>query len=175
MLKKIAIALAVVIVAILAYAATRPDTFRIQRTATIQAPPAKIYPHIEDFRRWTEWSPFETLDPNMKRTYGAAPHGEGATYAWEGNADAGSGRMRIREAKPSSLVLIDLEFTAPFAAKNVAEFRLEPAGDATNVTWAMTGANPFLSKVIGVFMNMDEMIGGAFETGLANLERVAEQ
>jgi hypothetical protein len=175
MLKKIAIALAVVIVAILAYAATRPDTFRIQRTATIQAPAEKIYPHIEDFRQWTAWSPFETLDPNMKRTYGGAPKGEGATYAWEGNADAGSGRMQIREAKPSSLVLIDLEFTAPFAAQNVAEFTLAPAGDATNVTWAMSGPSPFLSKVIGVFMNMDAMIGGAFETGLANLKRVAEQ
>lgn len=175
MLKKIAIGLAVVIVAILAYAATRPDTFRVERTATIQAPPEKIYPHIEDFRRWTAWSPFETLDPDMKRTYGGAPRGEGATYAWEGNADAGSGRMQIREATPSSLVRIDLEFTAPFAARNVAEFTLEPAGDATHVTWALSGPNPFLSKVLGVFMSMDRMIGGAFETGLASLKRVAEQ
>lgn len=175
MLKKIAIGLGVVIVAVLAFAATRPDSFRIARTATIQAPPERIYPHIEDFHRWTAWSPFETLDPAMQRTYGGAPRGEGATYAWQGNADAGSGSMRIRQADPPRLVVIDLEFTAPFAARNVAEFALEPAGGATNVTWAMSGANSFFAKLIGVFMDMDAMIGGSFETGLANLKRVSEE
>lgn len=175
MLKKIAIALAVVVVVVLAYAATRPDTFRIERSASIQAPPEKIYPLIADFRRWTAWSPFETLDPDMKRTYGDAPQGLGATYAWEGNSDAGAGRMEITEATPPERILIDLHFLAPFEGRNLAEFTLEPAAGATNVTWAMSGPSPFLSKLIGVFVSMDAMIGGAFETGLANLKRVSEQ
>jgi uncharacterized protein YndB with AHSA1/START domain len=175
MLKKIAIALGVVVLLVLAYAATRPDTFRIERTASIQAPPEKIYPLIADFRRWTAWSPFEELDPDMQRTYGDVAEGRGATYAWEGDSNAGAGRMEITEATPPQRILIDLHFLAPLEGRNLAEFTLEPAGGGTNVTWAMSGPSPFISKLIGVFVSMDAMIGGAFEAGLANLKRVAEQ
>jgi carbon monoxide dehydrogenase subunit G len=158
--------------ALAVYAATRPDAFRIQRSATIQAPPEAILPHINDFRRWADWSPYETLDADMKKSYGGASSGVGATYAWEGRK-AGAGRMTILETSPARTV-IDLEFEKPFRAHNTAEFTAEPRGGGTRLTWAMHGRSPFISKVFGVFVNMDRMIGRDFETGLANLKRIVE-
>jgi hypothetical protein len=174
MLKLAAIAVAVVIAALLAIAATRPDTFRVQRTALIQALPEEIFAEIQDFRRWTAWSPFEKMDPAMKRTHGGAASGQGATYAWEGNAKAGAGRMVIVQAPAPRRVEIEIDFLKPFKAHNTAEFTLEPRGDGTQVTWSMHGPSPFVSKVIGLFVDMDRMIGKDFETGLANLKAIAE-
>lgn len=178
MIKKIAIAAAAVValavVAVLGLASMQPDTFRIERSATINAPPEMILAHLTDFRRWTEWSPWEKLDPNLKRTYGGAANGVGATYAWEGNSDAGQGRMEITEAEPNHLA-IDLQFIKPFEARNVAEFDLEPEGDSTKVTWSMSGPNLFIGKVMGLFIDVDAMIGEDFEAGLVDLKRLAEQ
>jgi carbon monoxide dehydrogenase subunit G len=172
MLALIAIAVAAPVAGVLGYAATRPGAFQYRRSTTIQAPPEAILTHINDFRRWTEWSPWEALDPGMKRTYGGAATGVGATYAWEGRK-AGSGQMIIRETSPSRIV-IQLDFSKPFEAHNTAEFVAEPRGDATQLTWSMHGNSPFMSKVFGVFVNMDRLIGKDFETGLANLKRIAE-
>jgi len=175
MLKKIGIALVVIVVAILGFAATRPDTFRVQRSATVKAPPEKIFPLIDDFRRWTAWSPWEKVDPAMKRSYDGAPSGKGAAYAWDGNGDVGAGRMEIVESTPSSRIAIKLDFVRPLEGHNVAEFTLQPVADGTTVTWAMYGPAPFLSKLMQVFFSMDAMIGGAFETGLADLKTIAEK
>jgi len=158
--------------AVAAYAATKPDTFRVERSTTIQAPPEAIAAHITDFHRWEAWSPYEKLDPAMKKSYSGAEQGPGAIYAWEGSK-AGTGRMEIRDAS-SGLVRIQLDFSKPFEAHNTAEFTLQPEGDGTRVTWAMHGPNPFMSKVIGVFMDMDELLGKDFASGLANLKAVAE-
>ena len=174
MLKIVAIAVAVVIVAILAVAATRPDTFRVERTATLQAPPEKIEPLIDDFHRWAEWSPYEKLDPAMKKTYGGAPSGKGATYEWAGNGKAGQGRMEILDSSPDK-VAIQLDFLKPFESRNLAEFTLVPQGGATRVTWAMSGPMPFISKVMCLFVSMDKMVGDDFATGLANLKALAEK
>ncbi len=174
MLKKIALAVGVLIAAVLAYAATRPDVFHLERSARIEAPPDRIYPLIEDFRRWQAWSPWEKLDPDLKRTYAGATHGKGAIYEWAGNADVGRGRMEIVEAVPASKVALQLDFYEPFEAHNVAEFRLVPAGGATEVVWSMDGPNPFMSKLIGVFVDVDALVGKDFETGLANLKAQAE-
>jgi hypothetical protein len=159
--------------ALAVYAATRPDAFRIQRSATIQAPPEAILPHINDFRRWEAWSPYEKLDPAMTKSYSGAASGPGAVYTWEGRK-AGAGRMEIRETSPRRVV-IQLDFSKPFEAHNTAEFTLEPEGAATRVTWAMHGRSPFMSRVMGIVINLDNLVGKDFVAGLASLKTVAEQ
>lgn len=174
MLKTILILVVVALAAVLVYAATRPDSFRVARSLDIATPPEKIYPLINDLRRWREWSPYEKKDPTMQRTFFGPPAGVGATYAWKGNKEVGEGRMEIIEATPPELIRIQLDFIAPFKAHNIAEFSLQPQGATTRVTWALSGPSPYISKLIGVFMNMDTMIGGDFETGLAHLKTLAE-
>ena len=174
MLKIIAIAVVVLVAAVLIFAATRPDNFRVQRTTSIKAPPEKIFALINDLHRWGSWSPWEKMDPEMKRTYSGAASGKGAVYAWEGNSKVGEGRMEISDTSPPSKVTIKLDFIKPFEAHNTAQFTLEPKGDSTSVTWTMYGPSVYMAKVMGVFVNMDKMIGKDFETGLANLKSVAE-
>jgi len=174
MIKLIAIVVLVLIVAILGFAATRPDTFRVERSTTIKAPPETIFAYIEDLRRWSAWSPYEKRDPAMKRTYGGAPSGTGATYAWEGDANVGTGRMAIVETSAPSRIAIKLDFLRPFEAHNTAEFTLRPAGDTTHVTWAMYGPSSFVAKLMGLFLDMDAMIGKDFAEGLANLKAATE-
>ena len=174
MIAKILLVLVVLIVAVLIFAATRPNSLHVERAATINAPAEKIFPLINDFHSWTSWSPYEKKDPAMKRTYSAAPAGKGAIYEWDGNGDVGQGRMEILESSPSRIA-IKLDFIKPFEGHNVATFTMTPAGSATAVTWAMDGPTPFLGKLIGVFMNMDKMIGTDFADGLANLKAVAEK
>jgi len=175
MLKIILIVIVVLIAALLAFAATRPSNFRVQRKTSIKAPPEKIFPLIADFHNWTSWSPWEKKDPALKRTYSGAPSGKGAIYAWEGNRNVGSGRMEITEAPAPSKILIQLDFIKPFEGHNVADFTLQPEGGATTVTWDMQGPLAFVAKVFGIFVSMDKMIGNDFETGLANLKAVAEK
>jgi uncharacterized protein YndB with AHSA1/START domain len=174
MFKVIGIAVLVLIVGVLVFAATRPDSFRVQRTASIKAPPEKVFALINDLKGWNAWSPYEKKDPAMKRTLSGAPTGKGATYEWSGNKDVGKGRMEITDAAPPSKVLIKLDFIEPFEAHNTAQFDLQARGDMTDVTWAIYGPSPFVTKLMGLFFNMDTMIGRDFETGLANLKAVAE-
>lgn len=174
MLKFIALAIVIVVIAVLAFAATRPDSFRVERSVLVQAPPQRIFEQIDDFHRWQAWSPYEKLDPAMKREIGGAARGVGATYAWNGNSKAGEGRMEIVGAEPARNVTIQLDFTRPMKAHNVAQFSIVPEGDATRVTWSMQGAQPFMGKVFGLVFDMDTMIGKDFEEGLRNLKRIAE-
>jgi len=171
----IAIVLAVAIAVVLVLAATRPDTFRIERSATINAPADRIFAVLSDFRQWTGWSPWEHRDPALKRNFSGAERGKGAIYGWEGNKDVGTGRMEILEANTPSKLVIKLDFLKPFEAHNTAEFTMLPQGNATNVHWVMRGPAPFLSKVMQVFMNFDKMIGKDFEAGLANLKQLTEK
>jgi hypothetical protein len=164
----------VVVAGVLGYAATRPDTLHVERSATINAPADRIAPLISDLHRWKEWSAYETKDPAMKRTYGGANAGVGAVYAWEGDSNVGSGRMEIVEAS-SSKVRLKLDFISPLEGHNVAEFALEPSGNSTNVRWVMEGPSPYIGKLLGVFIDMDKMVGRDFETGLANLKAIAEK
>ena len=178
MFKKIALAFVLVGVVlvgtVLVYATTRPDTLHVQRAAIINAPPDKIAPLISDFHRWSAWSPYENIDPALKRNYSGAAGGRGAVYEWQGNMQAGQGRMEITEAS-ASRVTIKLDFIKPLEGHNIATFTLVPEGPATKVSWTMDGPSPYIGKVIGVFINMDTMIGKDFETGLANLKAVAEK
>ena len=170
----IAVVLLVAVAAVLVLAATKPDTFRVERATRIKAPPERIFALLNDFRNWTSWSPWEKMDPALKRSYSGAPSGKGAVYEWEGNKKVGKGRMEILDAAPSR-VAIKLDFLKPFEAHNNVAFTLEPQGDATLVTWAMHGPLPYIGKVMHVFMNMDRMVGKDFETGLANLKAAAER
>jgi hypothetical protein len=176
MLETIAIILAiliVIVVALLGYAATKPNTISYNRSTRINAPPEKITPLLNDFRKWIVWSPWEKKDPNLKRTFSGNPSGVGSIYAWEGNKNVGSGRMEILESSPSK-IRIQLDFITPFKANNVAEFTFVPQGGATDVHWVMTGPNLFIGKVMSVFLDFDKMIGKDFESGLAAMKAAAE-
>ncbi len=171
----IAVVLAIAIAVVLILAAAKPDTFSVQRGATMNAPPEKVFSLINDFHQWGKWSPWENRDPAMTRSFSGTESGQGAVYAWEGNKNVGSGRMEILDAAAPSKIIIKLDFLKPFEAHNTAEFTMLPQGDATSVNWVMHGPAPFLSKMMQVFMNMDKMIGKDFETGLANLKGLAER
>ena len=175
MLKTIAVIVVILIAGVLAFAMSKPDTFSVQRAASMKAPPEKIFAVVNDFHRWTEWSPWEKLDPAMKRTQSGAPSGKGAIYEWDGNSKAGAGRMEIIESTPAAKVGIQLDFIKPFEGHNIAEFTLAPQGETTDVTWTMHGPAPFISKLMQVFVSMDTMIGKDFEAGLANLKAVVEK
>jgi Polyketide cyclase / dehydrase and lipid transport len=174
MWKIVPVVVVVLVAAVLVVAALRPNDFSVQRSATINAPPEKIQPMLVDFRQWPAWSPWEKLDPEMKRTLAGPASGPGASYAWQGSGKVGAGRMQIKDAAPSK-VTIQLDFSKPFEAHNTAEFTLVPRGDATELTWLMRGPAPFVSKLMGVFVDMDKMIGKDFEAGLANLKAEAEK
>ena len=170
----IVLLVAIVVGVLLVYAATRPDSFRIERSALIKAPPEKIFGLVNDLHQWTAWSPWEKIDPALKRSYSGPQSGKGAAYGWEGNSKVGSGRMEITESAAPSKVVIKLDFLKPFEAHNTADFTFARQGDATNVTWAMFGPSPFISKLMGTFFNMERMVGGQFEQGLANLKAISE-
>lgn len=171
----IAAVLVIAVVAVLAYATTKPDTFRVERAVTVNAAPEKVFPLINDFRAWREWSPYEDRDPDLKRTYSQPSSGKGAVYSWDGNSSIGAGRMEILDAPAPSKVTIKLDFLRPFEASNTAEFVTAPSGNGTRVTWTMVGENFYIGKVIGVFMDMDKMVGTDFEVGLNKLKARAER
>jgi uncharacterized protein YndB with AHSA1/START domain len=173
MIVTILIVIAAAVVAVLAYAASKPNTFMVRRSASIAASPEKIFPMIDDLRAQSAWSPFEK-DPNMKRTHSGAPRGKGAVYAWDGNRQVGAGRIAITESVPSSKVVLLLDMVRPFKAHNTVEFTLDRIGAGTNVTWAMQGRQPYMAKVMGLFVDCDKMCGGMFEEGLAKLKVLAE-
>lgn len=175
MIKTIAIVIAAVVAAILIYAATQPDTFRVERSTVIKARPEKIFSQINGFHQWEAWSPWEKIDPAIKRTYSGAESGKGAVYGWQGNKDVGQGRMEIIESTPSSNVLIKIDFMEPFEGHDMVQFTLQPQGDATKVTQAMYGPSPFISKLMSLFFSMDKMVGQKYEEGLASLKAIAEK
>ena len=167
--------LVVLLIAVLVLATTKPATLHVERSASINAPPERIFAFINDFRSWSNWSPYARKDPGMKLTLGSITAGKGAVYEWDGDRNVGQGRMELVDAVPPSKATIKLDFSRPMEAHNVVTFSLVPQDGQTRVTWAMDGPMPFMSKVMSVFMNMDTMIGKDFEVGLANLKDVAEQ
>lgn len=173
-MKRFLLFLLIVIVGFVVFVATRPAMFRVERSATIGAPPAGVYAEIADFHRWPNWSPWEHLDPAMNRSLSGAESGTGAVYEWNGNDKVGQGRMTITGTQPDEQVAIKLEFIKPFQSTCVTTFDLKPAPEGTRVTWTMEGRNNFVAKAMGIFMPMDKMVGGDFEKGLGSLKQVAE-
>jgi len=163
------------IVVILGLAATQPDSFEVSRSTVIGAPPAVVYGFVEDLHRHGAWSPWDKLDPDMKRTFSGAAHGPGAVYEWSGNDDVGAGRMTIVSTRPDQQVDVRLEFLKPFESTSATSWLIQPRGDGSQVTWSMTGPNNFVSKIMCVFVDMDSMIGKDFEKGLDSLKAVSER
>lgn len=149
------------------------ETFRLERSTRIDAPPQAAFALVDDFHRWTSWSPWEKLDADLQRTYSGAANGVGAVYAWDGKK-AGSGRMEIIASEPGARIVIKLDFIKPFAAHNTAEFTFVPDGNGAKVTWAMTGPVTLVSKIMGLFFSTEKFVGPQFEEGLANMKRIAE-
>ena len=165
--------LAAVVVALIAFVMTRPNTFRVTRRTKVKAPCETVRALVDDFRNWAQWSPWEKLDPDMEKTFEGPHEGEGAIYRWNGKGKAGAGCMKIIDATPT-VTIIRLEFVKPWKAQNMTEFLFEPEDGGCEVTWAMYGENTVMSKLMSLFTSMDKMVGPDFETGLANLRRIAE-
>lgn len=175
MLKKILIGLVLVVGGFVVFAATRPDTYHVERSTKIDAPATVVFQQLDDLTAWAAWSPWDKRDPQMKKTLEGPPKGVGAAYSWQGNKQVGKGKMEITESQPPTQIKFRLEFIEPFAGVAKTGFNLTPDGDKTvAVTWSMDGTNNLMGKVFGIFMNMDETIGGDFEKGLAGLKTVAE-
>ena len=174
MLKKLLLAVVVVLAVLAAFVATRPASYRVSRSQTIAAPASTVYAQVADFHQWDRWSPWAKLDPAMKTTFAGPVAAPGSSYAWTGNDKVGEGKMTIVAARPGEMVLIRLEFIKPFASTNSTVFTFAPRESGTATTWTMEGHNDFAGKAFSVFMNMDKMIGNDFEKGLAQLKAVSE-
>ena len=174
MLKKILIAVAVIIVVFLVIVAMQPAEFRVTRSASVAAPQAAVFDQVNDLHKFEKWNPSGKIDPAMKVSYEGAAAGVGAVYKWAGNNEVGEGKMTITESRPSDLVRIKLEFLKPFASTADTEFTFKPEGNQTAVTWSMAGKNNFMAKAMCLFMSMDKMIGSQFEKGLADMKAMVE-
>ena len=174
MLKKILIAIAVIIVVFLIIVALQPADFRVTRSANVSAPQVAVFDQVNDLHKWEAWNPWGKIDPAMKESYEGAPAGTGAVYKWAGNNQVGEGKMTITESRPNDLVRIKLEFLKPFASTADTEFTFKPQGNQTGVTWSMSGKNSFIAKAMCLFMSMDKMVGGQFERGLADMKAIVE-
>jgi uncharacterized protein YndB with AHSA1/START domain len=149
-------------------------TYTVERSATVNAEPERVYEEIVDFHRWPAWSPWEDLDPNLQRTYSGTAEGIGSVYEWSGNRKAGAGRMEITHADRPERVVIDLRFLKPFKSTSTTTFTLTPEAGGTRVTWTMTGNRTMAVRLMGVFTSMDKLVGRDFDKGLTRLRTVAE-
>jgi uncharacterized protein YndB with AHSA1/START domain len=174
MLKKAFVVVIVLVATFLLFVAMQPSEFCIQRSIVIAAPAEKIFPYINDLHKHGLWSPWEKLDPSMKKTFAGSPSGIGSIYSWEGTDKVGVGSMTIVDSQPNKKVSMNLEFLKPFKAANHVEFAFKPQAEGTAVSWSMSGHKQFLQKIFCSFMNMDKMVGSEFEKGLAQLKTVVE-
>lgn len=174
MLKKILIVIGVIIVVFVIIVALQPAEFHVARTATIVAPAEFVFAQVNELKKWDAWSPWVKMDPAMKQTYEGPVSGKGAISRWAGNNQVGEGSMTIIESRPNELIRFNLEFIKPMAGTSTAEFSFKPEGNQTTVTWSMSGRNNFIAKAMCLFMNMDKMVGGEFEKGLAQMKSITE-
>jgi hypothetical protein len=174
MLRTILIILVVLIAGFAGVVAMQPSEFKVERTATINAPAAAVFPHVNDLHKWDAWSPWAKLDPNAKVGFEGPQAGKDAVFTWSGNDSIGEGRMTIVESRPADLVSIKVDFTRPFAGTSTSEFAFKPDGNGTAVTWTMSEHHDFIAKAMCLIMNGQKMMGGEMEKGLAQLKSVAE-
>jgi uncharacterized protein YndB with AHSA1/START domain len=174
MLKTTLLIVAAAVAALLIYAATRPDSFRLERSTTIAAPPDKVFALVNELRQFNVWNPFAKQDPKIEISYDATTAGVSGAYSWRGDK-SGAGRMQIVESVPPRMVTMKLDFTKPFEAHNMVNFMIQPQGEGSKVTWAMHGPMPYLNKLMTIFFSMEKMVGSEFEAGLASLKALAER
>jgi hypothetical protein len=167
------IILAVIIVIFVIVVLMRPTDFRVTRSAAISASPDAIFPHVNDLHKFQDWSPWAKADPAAKNTFEGPAAGKGAIFRWAGNK-VGAGSMTLTESQPNDLVRFQLDFLKPFKGTNMVDFTFKPEGDKTVVTWSMVGANNFVTKAVGLFIDCEKMCGSQFEKGLADLKGIAE-
>lgn len=178
MKKKLLIALGVLVGIVGVFAvvvAMQPSDFRISRSATVDAPPSAVFAQVNDFHKWEAWSPWAKLDPNAKNSFEGPTSGKGSMFKWSGNNEVGEGMMTITESDPYKRILIRLDFKKPMEDTSEAEFRFKPEGDKTVVTWSMFGKHNFVGKAFCLLMNMEKMLGGEFDKGLASMKAMAEK
>ena len=174
MLKKVLIVIAVIVVVFVIIVVLQPADYHVARTATIAAPAEVVFAQVNELKKWEAWSPWVKIDPAMKQTYEGPASGTGAISRWAGNNEVGEGSMTITESRPNELIRFNLEFIKPMAGNSTAEFSFKPEGHQTAVTWSMSGKNNFIAKAMCLFMNMDKMVGGQFEQGLAQIKSITE-
>jgi len=174
MLKKILIGLAIIIALLVIVIATRPDDFRVTRSATMKASPEAVFNQVNDLKKWNAWSPWAKMDPKMVQTYDGPESGKGAVSEWKGDSTVGEGRMTITESQPHQLIRLRLEFMKPMSATNDVEYTFTPSGDQTTMTWTMSGKNNFVGKAFGLFMDIEKMCGDQFDQGLAAIKQIVE-
>jgi len=174
-LKTILIILGVLLALVIILGLTGSDTYRYERSVTIAAPADAVYEHVASLGAMDKWSPWNDLDPNVKKSIEGTDGAVGAVAKWEGNDDIGKGEQRLDTLVPGKLVRTHLTFLEPWQQECGAGIDLAQAGDSTKVTWFMVGENNFMGKVMGVFMDMDAMIGKDFEKGLGRLKSIAEE
>jgi hypothetical protein len=160
---------------LIAYISLQPNTFRIARSAIVDAPPDRVYAEVNDLHNWEKWSPWAKLDPQQQVAFDGSPLGPGASMSWSGNSKVGAGKMTIKESSQNERIRLKLEFTRPMQAVNEVQFDLKPIGETkTEIIWTMSGRNEFVAKAMHAFMNMEKLVGGQFEQGLANLTALVE-
>lgn len=178
MVKKLLIGIPLVLLLLLAgfavVVAMQPSEFRLTRSAQMAAPPEKVFEQVNDFHNWGAWSPWTKLDPDAKISFDGPSAGKGARFSWVGNENMGEGSMEILESRPHELIRLNLKFVKPMQDTALTEFAFQPAEDQTVVTWTMSGENNFMEKAVCMFMNMDQVVGGSFEEGLANIKKIVE-
>ena len=175
LIKKVLLTLGVLVVLFLGFVAAQPAEYRITRSATIEAPPAEVFPQVNNLHNWQVWSPWAKLDPAAKNSFEGPPEGTGSIFKWSGNDQIGEGKMTIIESRPDELIRFKLEFMRPFEDTSTSEFTFQAKEDQTVVTWSMSGHKNFMSKAMCLFMDMDKMLGGDFEKGLAQMKAVVEK
>lgn len=174
MIKKILVIVVLAVLGLLGFAATKPDSFEVKRSVTINAEPETVFGYLDDFVVWDRWSPWAKKDPAMQKSTSGSERGVGAIYEWNGNKEVGQGRMEIVESNPASDLRIKLDFLAPFEAHNIADFSIAKDQQGSQLSWTLSGPNPFMAKFMSIFVSMDEMVGNDFEQGLANLKQLVE-
>lgn len=176
MLRTIVLVLAAALTALMVWVGLKPADYRVERSAVVKAAPADVYAHVNDFQKWQAWSPWAKRDPEAKIAFEGPTSGPGAIMRWDGNEEVGRGAMAITEARPPEALRIRLDFVRPFESTSEAAFTFAPHAEGTEVTWSLSGTQGFVERLLCTIMglDMDAMIGGDYEKGLANLKAVAE-
>ncbi|MFM6929731.1 MAG: SRPBCC family protein [Bdellovibrio sp.] len=162
------------IIAFVIFVASRDGKFRYERSGVINAPADKIFPFLVSFKLGSEWSPFEKVDPKMKKAYSGTDGAVGSTMEFEGNRDAGSGKLELLAMVPNQSVDIRLTMIKPIHGDNLVQYKLTPEGDGTLFTWTMSGNGGFMGKLMVVLIDCDKMIGDQFVAGITNLKTIVE-
>ena len=171
----VGIVLAAAVVFVLVRAAMLPTDFRVSRSTVIKAPRGKVFALINDMKSFNQWNPFAKMDPTTKTIYRGPESGPSAAFDWEGTGKAGKGSLEIVEVNAPATVTMKLDILKPMEGHNQVVFALNENGDATDVSWTMTGPYPYLNRIFGAIFSMDKIIGGTFDSGLADLKRMAEK